>query len=81
MKFNKQPKTREEQLLVLREYLENEFKQIYPTVESLHNPNMAAPDPYEHAKIIYVNNYLPKYVRTTDNSIMGFKVRCATNFK
>jgi len=81
MKFKKQPNTREEQLKVVREYLETEFRQIFPTVETIPNVNMTAPDPYEHAKSVYITNNTPKYIRTVDNSIVGFKIRCKENFK
>lgn len=78
--FKKQPKTRDEQVNVIREFLNKEFENKFPTIEQVPNPCLSAVDPYEHAKSGYSYMELSRFVRTKDNSLIGFKTRCTSNF-
>ena len=36
---------------------------------------------YEHSKMVFVHNTFGKYIRSSDNSLRGFKTRCTASFK
>lgn len=80
--FEEQPTTREEQVEVLKKLLSNSFRSMYPKESDL-PPNLVnynAPNPYEHAEMCYIYTRFAAFIRTEDNSLLGFRTRCPASF-
>lgn len=90
MYFQKQPKTRAEQISYLKCLLGAKFKKLYPDFDTLElyliAKNLKRKNPlpirdYEFHQKVWVSMELSKFIKAEDNSIRGFKTKCTENFK
>jgi hypothetical protein len=79
MIFQEQPTNREDQVNLVKLKLSKRFEKLHPK-ETFTDLNLAAVNPYEHAKMCYVSNNLFKFIRIENNSIRGFKKVCTASF-